>query len=143
MDRFNVMADNNNERGNEMTENTDSTVDDVIAEALRKARQGAEDAGFSQGATQEDQGAQGAHTERYSRRSDVSTAAGSYRGPRTRRTPEELGISMSLAGTQVLINYPPMDNRFIAYRTVDVMSGAIDRLIAMHCDPAWLRSMVS
>jgi hypothetical protein len=135
---------------------------DTIKRALREARKGAADAGYDV-----DAGTMPGGKVDEAVRQAVRAATGAVEAPtaqrrvevvptaleldedalrlrrRTvRRTQDELGVSMSLGGGQVLINYPVVDRRVVAFRTVDVRSGDADRVINLHCDPVWLREIV-
>lgn len=127
----------------------DSNVDSTIAEALRKAREGAMAAGYSV----EARGPSDRLTQGYSTRQGTTwNSAGLMTGKRLteRRTavdvdPEVIGVSVSLSGSQVLLDFPDEYRKLVGFPMAWLLfrTDVTDRLIARHIDVEYLAGVVA
>lgn len=115
--------------------------DDTIAEALRRAREGAAAAGYTTEARGPSKGGDS------DRRTAVGLATGSRIAERLRAVdcePERIGVSVSLSGGQVYLDYPAEYRKLVAIPMAYLLfrTEPSDKIISRHVNVDWLSEVV-
>lgn len=129
-----------------MSNDNNDAIGNVIGEALRKARQGAADAGYEVTNTNKEtvERAYRERVEHHSRRTAVVEPVEARTKARGPVDADRLGIGVLLSRRAVTIDYPAEYRRHVSVpmEWLERPNDRTDRLIRLHCDPAWLRAVI-